>query len=112
MIIAVKSVSVSSDKGDQVMFNTWIYFGNDKQLFEKLKNKYPFSKGLYEKSAGKEFQQPELAFFDSKNLSYTKIIESISDPILRGVKKRIISADQSFYLGSDASDERGEVVNL
>ncbi|MEL4455899.1 glycosyltransferase family 2 protein [Lutimonas vermicola] len=112
MIITVKSVRVSPDKGDPVMFDTWIYFGNDKQVFEKLKNKYPFSNGLYEQPAGKEFLQPELAFFDSKNLSYTKIIERISDPNFSGVKKRIISADQSFYLGSDASDERGEVVIL
>ena len=112
MIIAVKSVTVSSEAGNQVMFDSWTYYGNDKQLFERLKIKYPFSNGLYEKSAGKEIQQSELAFFDSNSLSYAKIIERIGDPILSGVKKRIISADQTFYLGSDASDQRGEIVKL
>ena len=112
IIIAAKSVGISTAEIKPVKFGKWIYYGTDKQLMEKIKMKYPFSHGLEGKTATKEIQEFELAFFDSNSLTYHEIIQGICDPNLKGVKKRIISSDQTFYLGSDASDERGEVVNL
>ena len=53
-----------------------------------------------------------MIFFDSGFSSYKEIIEGFSNPLIQNVKKRIVYADHSFYLGSDTSDDRGEVVQL
>ncbi len=112
IMIAVKSVAISSDASTLVKFDKWVYIGNDDLLFEKIKLRYPISNGFQKETTGKGIQEYEFAFFDSNSLTFNEIIQGISDPIFNRIKKRIISSDQTFYLGSDASNERGEVVIL
>jgi len=51
-----------------------------------------------------------LLFFDSKMLSYKEIISCFGQQKDVGSRKRIISTDGTYYLGSDTSYDRGEVV--
>ncbi len=111
-IISIKSISAPGRSKPQAKFATWAYIGDDEQFFKRLKLKLPSSKGLNSRVIEEEIKDVEMIFYDSKFFAFHDIIKSISNPLLEKVKKRIIYRDHSFYLGSDTSDERGEVVDL
>jgi len=111
-IISVKSISAPVSSKAHAKVTTWVYMGENEDFFEELKLKLPSSKGLILKAISDEIKEGELVFFDSSCFTFTDIIQAISNPLLEKVKKRIIYLDHSFYLGSDASDERGEVVTM
>ncbi len=111
-IISIKSISAPGASKAKEKFDSWVYLGDDDQFFEKLKLRFDASKGFKRRAIEDEIKEVEIIFFDSSFISYQDIIKSISNPLIQKVKKRIICRDHSFYLGSDASDERGEVVDL
>ncbi len=111
-IIALKSISVPLSPKIHAKFDTWAYIGDDVQFFNSFKLKSPASKAYNLRAISDEIEGVDLIFFDASFCTFKEIIEAISNPLLKNVRKRIICRDHSFYLGSDASDERGEVVNL
>ena len=111
-IISIKSISAPPSSKPQAKCATWAYIGEDEQFFKLLKLKLPSSKGLNLKTVEDEIEDVDMVFFDSSFFTYDEIIGLISKPLIEKVRKRIIYRDHSFYLGSDASDERGEVVKL
>ena len=112
MMISVKSmIGLKETKTVPVMTN-WIYAGNDKAIFDLLQKKFPGTQGcLMTQVEGHTINQ-EIIFFDSNSQKYGQIIHEMNQPELRELRKRIIAQDRSFYLGSDTSNERGEVVPL
>ena len=111
-IISVKSVFAPRSSKPRATIHSWAYIGNDDQLFKKLQLKLGTSKGFNLRAVGDEIKDVDLVFFDRNFFSYDEMIRSISNPLIEKVRKRIIYRDHSFYLGSDISDERGEVVDL
>ena len=112
MMISLKSMTAQEVSKEIPSASEWIYMGNDSSLFELLKKQIPNSKG-YSKTEIEELStNQEIIFFDSKSLQYAEIIHEMSKPALRKFRKRIIAQDRSFYLGSDTSNDRGEVVHL
>ena len=111
-MISLKSVSISDGSKRSTQFNTYGYLGDDEEFLEKMKIKFPSSKVERYIEISDQLKNVEIVFFDSSFMPYKDIIEAIDNPLLEKVKKRIIYHDHSFYLGSDSSDERGEVVQL
>ena len=92
--------------------SNWIYAGDDPKLFNLLKKKFPDSRGSQLTQIEKDKVDQEIVFFDSKTTKFADIINEMHKPYLSSLKKRIVAQDHSFYLGSDSSNERGEVVQL
>ena len=90
----------------------WIYAGDDPKLFDLLKKKFPDSRGSQLTQIEKDKVDQEIVFFDSKTTKFAEIVKEMHKPYLSSLKKRIVAQDHSFYLGSDSSNERGEVVPL
>jgi len=112
MMISVKSMIGSKEsKTVQVMTN-WIYAGNDKAIFDALKKKFPGTQGCLMTQIEEGNIIQEIIFFDSNSQKYGQIIQEMHQPEFHELRKRIIAQDYSFYLGSDTSNERGEVVPL
>lgn len=111
-IISVKSVFAPGSSKPRGTIQSWAYIGNDDQLFKKLQLKLDSDKGFNLRAIGEEIKEVDMVFFDRNFFTYDELIKSISNPLIEKVRKRIIYRDHSFYLGSDISDERGEVVDL
>ena len=96
----------------QSRLDNWVYIGDDNDFLSHLKLQFPSSNGIRLKFISNEIKDKDMVFFDSVFCSYKEIVEAFSNPLIQDVKKRIVYADQSFYLGSDTSDDRGEVVQI
>ncbi len=112
MMISVKSLAGSNVPKTTPKASDWIYMGNDNALYDQLKKRFSGSKSYSITRVKEGYTSHEIIFFDSKSLKYSQIIREISKPEIDALKKRVISQDHSFYLGSDTSNERGEVVLL
>jgi len=110
MIIRFKSMTVSPSFRSPVTFDCCACLGNDDTMSRCIHQKYPDAEILSVQRIDEEISKAEIVFFDSSSLSYKAIIDAMGHSFLLGKKKRIISRDRQFYLGSDASNERGEVV--
>ena len=99
----------SKDSGE---VNTWAYLGEDLSVFNALKTKFAGSEALHVLSVTDKIKDVDIVFFDSADCGFKEILDGITNPLLQRGRKRIISRDRSFYLGSDTSQERGEVVVL
>lgn len=111
-IISVKSISFPHSKSNPTKIESWVFLGNNDQFFNRLKLSLPSSKGMSMIEVPAEIKDVDMILMDSSFISFETIIEAISNPLVKSVKKRIVYGDQSFYLGSDTSDERGEVVKF
>ena len=111
-LIKMKSVAKATDEQVPLTFHSWVCLGHDEKVFNRIKIKFPRASGRLLSSLDDRISESEVVFFDMGSLSCGEIIEGMSHPALAEVKKRIISEDHSFYLGSDVSFERGEVMAL
>ena len=112
MMISLKSLigpAISKPGSDTA---NWIYAGDDQKIFHLLKKKFPNSKGSLLTQIEKENLHWEVIFFDSKSIKFGEIVDEMHHSNFYPLRKRIIAQDHSFYLGSDSSNERGEVVQL
>lgn len=112
MMISVKSMIRLNEMKTIPVLTNWLYAGSDESVFDLLKKKFPGTQGYLSTQVGERDIHEEFIFFDSKSLKYGQIIHEMHQPGLAQIRKRIIAQDGSFYLGSDTSNERGEVVPL
>lgn len=112
MMISIKSMVRPAASQAVLETTNWIYAGDDNELFDLLKKNLPNSKGTLMSQIEEDNGHQEIIFFDSKSLKYGEIVKEMSQPYLDALRKRIIAQDHSFYLGSDSSNKRGEVVQL
>ncbi len=90
----------------------WIYLGDNELTYNKLQDKLPGASGSMVHEISNKTMEVDMLFFDSAYLSFTEIIIRLAQQKDLSFAKRIISEDGSFYIGSDTSDGRGEVVLL
>ncbi len=112
MMISVKSLTGVKQSKTLVNESDWVYFGKDDSLFNRLKELLPNAEVYSMNGLEANLSDDSIVFFDSKSLKFSQIIDKISKPDFRNFRKRIIAQDHSFYLGSDSSNERGEVIQL
>jgi len=108
--IRIKTLG-KTDRADAVKsFSNWIYLGNNQGIFDKIQNAYPGTAGEMRQSLPGVSLKADMLFYDSACFSFTEIIDFMSAH--RGMlpRQRIISEDGTFFLGSDLSHTRGEVV--
>lgn len=111
-MISVKSMIGSKETKIVPVITNWIYAGSDDAIFDLLKKKYPDTQGCIMDQVDVSNVNQEIIFFDSNSLEYSQIVQEMHQPVLHKLRKRIIAQDHSFYLGSDTSNERGDVVRL
>ncbi len=112
LMISVKSIAGIKKPKIRVPESAWVYLGEDKLMLDRLKALHPDSLCYSMQHLDIDLDTARTIFFDSKSLKFSQIIDKISMSSLRDSRKRIISQDHRFYLGSDTSNERGEVVEL
>lgn len=111
-MISIKSLRGNKGVKPTVGIDSWAYVGSNNQLFERLQLKFPADRILIARKASKDLKDYDTIFLDSSFLTYKELIDVFSLTFLTETKKRIVSRDATFYLGSDHSDERGEVIRI
>ena len=112
MMISLKSMIRPKETKTFSVITNWVYAGNDESVFDSLKKKFSDTQGFLMTEVEEHHINQEIIFFDSNSQKYGEIIHEMQQPGLAETRKRIIAQDGSFYLGSDSSNERGEVVPL
>ena len=108
--IRVKSNSNGMPQKQENKISKWTYIGGNEMIYHKLQSMFPEATGSMLSSI---LEQPIVAdklFMDSSDLSFSQIISCIDRQNKMGSLNRIIDEDGIFYLGSDTSQNRGEVV--
>jgi len=97
-------------KGTKTVCKThkFVYVGNNRLIFEKLVRVEHAEEFEMCDSVPENIDFDKI-FFDADYLSFKKIIFEIQKSELRGISKRMIPKNSSFYIGSDSSITRGEV---
>lgn len=111
-IITVNSIGLPKKTEQAAEIKSFVLIGEAQECYAALENKLKPVKSKIIKTPDLYAGGYDYVFFDSKSLGYSEIIENIGRPEFFGVKKRLLSKDRSFYLGSDYSDQRGEVVEF
>ena len=111
-MISVKSIAGAKVSKIKIPNSNGVYLGEDKLMLDRLKVMYPNCLSHSLQQLDTESYTAKIIFFDSKYLKFSQIIDKMSMSSLSDSRKRIISQDHSFYLGSDSSNEKGEIVNL
>ncbi|UCE94957.1 MAG: glycosyltransferase family 2 protein [Flavobacteriaceae bacterium] len=111
-LISVNSIGVPKKTKKAGKIKSFLFIGEDQDCYSKLVHKIEPASSSIHKKVDFSLNEFEYVFFDSGSLSYTEIIEKIGDKSFSGVRKRIISKDRRYYLGSDRSDKRGEVIDI
>lgn len=112
LLISYKSMAGIKKPEIRVPEFGWVYLGEDDLMLDRLKALYPDTLNYSMEQLDVELDTARSIFFDSKTLKFSEIIDKVSMSSLRDSRKRIIAQDHSFYLGSDSSNERGEIVEL
>lgn len=110
--ILVKSNSTEMPKrgGDKAF--EWTYVGGNEKIYHILQSRFPEATGSMTPSISDKPIATDKLFLDSSYVSFSQIISCIDRQKRMGSRNRIISEDGIFYLGSDTSNGRGEVVFL
>jgi len=92
--------------------NNLIYIGNDLQIFETIKNNLQSEIADISKTIPDKPENYDLIILDSAQLSFNEIIKIFEKFRLVKIRKRIRPERTNFFIGSDASESRGEVVEF
>ncbi|MCA0933773.1 glycosyltransferase family 2 protein [Lutimonas saemankumensis] len=111
-IISVNSIGVPKKTKQTSEIKSFVLIGKDKDCYARLVDTIKPLKSAFIKDIDFQPHDYDFVFFDSKSLGYSEVIEHIGNPEFSVIKKRFLSKDRSYYLGSDYSDRRGEVVQL
>jgi len=111
-MVLINSMSLKNTDRPEIKCVNWAYLGKNEMVYSKLLNKLPDTSGSMIHEISNKTMEVDMIFFDSAYLTFTEIIISLAQQSGLSYAKRIISEDGSFYIGSDTSDGRGEVVLL
>lgn len=111
-MVLAKSRSPKNTEKPENKCGDWAYLGDNEMIYNKLINKFPGAEGRMIQEISKKTMDIDMLFFDSAYVTFTEIISHLAQQKKLSFAKRIISEDGSFYIGSDTSDGRGEVVLL
>jgi GT2 family glycosyltransferase len=110
-IILYKSLQGEERNQELIKSGKIIYIGNNVETFERLKK--VTNVAIFEMHStipgNTDFYQ---IIFDADFLSAKQIIQDFQKKELEAVSKRIIPRNCNFYLGSDSSIGKGEVVDF
>jgi len=90
----------------------WTYIGRNKNLFTALQIKFPKATGNMIESISDTSIATHKLYLDSADVTFSQIISCIHRQNDMGSTNLIIAQDGTFYVGSETSDNRGEVVFL
>lgn len=109
-MIFIRSNAIHRPEHGMDTCKTWIYAGNNESIFYQLKKRFPDMAGSMIDEPSERGLETDMLFFDSNVLSYKQIITCFALQKDLVPRKRIISEDGTYYLGSDTAYDRGEVV--
>jgi hypothetical protein len=89
-----------------------LYVGNREEVTIKIADRFPKAMVFSTRHMPSDWTGVEEVFFDSVSLSMQEIIGSISKLGSTGIRKRIISREGDFFIGSDSSNDMGITMML
>ncbi len=112
-MILIKSVKNELYQTDKIKeFKTSLYLGHDAEILKRIKKVNPQTTIKMNSDLSKDISFYECIIFDSRIMTAKKIISFFNRFKGKNTSKRILSKDSFFYLGSDSSVIKGEVVIL
>ena len=108
--ISYKTLKIREEKQESRKINSLILISDNKHLREKVLCKIKDATVQMAKEVPKDLHKWDMIIFDNTYLSNKKIIKNIKSLEHLKLAKRIIPKNSNFYLGSDSSVDRGEVV--
>jgi GT2 family glycosyltransferase len=111
-MVLINSRSLKNAEKPENKCVNWVYLGNNEMVYAKLLNKFTGASGSMIHEISKKTMEVDMLFFDSAYLTFSEIIIYLAQQKGPSFAKRIIAEDGSFYIGSDTSDGKGEVVLL
>lgn len=111
-LISINSFGVPKNSEKPAEIKSFVFIGEDQDCYAQMRDTINPLKSKIIKNPDLKSYDYDYVLFDTKSVSYSEIIENMAKPEFSGVRKRLLSKDRSFYLGSDHSDKRGEVVVL
>ena len=92
--------------------NSLIYIGNDLQIYENIRSRIQTKTTEFCTSIPTTIENYELIILDSSFLSFGEIIKTFEKLRSIKIKKRIRPENTNFFIGSDSSVSRGDVVEI
>ncbi len=112
-----KSISLSIEKiesdNNRIKSNDKVFFiGDNQEIFHRIKQKSQAKKAEISTKIPLNIAGFDVVIFDSAFMSYKEMIKCFQDVKLQNISKRIIPKHTNFYIGSDSSASKGEVVKF
>jgi len=111
-LIWFRSLSVSKNKREENPAKNFLLISDDQILFEKLQNKLGAQKISISRSVPEQIAALDMVIFDQTFVSTKEIINNFQNAKLKNIPKRIIPKRSNYFIGSDSSAKRGEVVKF
>ena len=111
-VMSYKRLTKRSSTIQPMSRNKLIYIGDDFQTYEKIKKNLKIEISEFCTSLPVKINNYELIILDNNSLSFSQIIEIFERLGSERISKRIIPKSTNFYIGSDSSGARGEVVEF
>lgn len=109
MILLKPSIKQADIQKDNKILSL-LYIGNSEEVFKKIKNNIKPQRAEKNEMLPKDYSSFDKIIFDNTIISNKEIIENFIKLKDIKISKRIIPNGTSFFIGSDSSNERGEVV--
>ncbi len=110
-----KSITLSKEKSESDnnrIKSRILFIGDNQEIFNKIKHKLQTEKAQISNSIPLNIADFDTIIFDSVFMPYKEIIKKFQLLELENISKRIIPKHTNFYIGSDSSTSRGEVVKF
>ena len=109
-----KSIIIFKEKNesDNRIKSRILFIGDNQEIFHRIKQKSQAKKAEISTKIPLNIADFDVVIFDSAFMAYKEIIKYFQDEKLQNICKRIIPKYTNFYIGSDTSTGRGEVVKF
>lgn len=111
MVLLKSNIKQADIKNDNKVFSL-LYIGDSEAAFKKLKQKIKPQSAEINNKLPKNYSTFDTIVFDNTVISNKEIIENIMKLKAVKISKRIIPNSTCFFIGSDSSTGRGEVIEF
>jgi len=111
MVLLKSNIKQADIKNDNKVFSL-LYIGNNEDVFKKLKQKNKPQSAEINNKLPKDCSSFDTIVFDNTVISNKEIIKNMIKLKAVKISKRIIPNSTSFFIGSDSSTGRGEVIEF
>lgn len=112
ILILYNSFKRKTNNEGNIIKNNLLFISDNQEKFEKIKQNGTFQESQISKVIIDKTPNFDIIIFDNNFISNKEIFENFQKPILQKFSKIILPKSTNFYLGSDSSSSKGEVVEF